>query len=110
MLHTINAPSKFAGDEALFAGWPELLYVTRPLVFVWNDETGEVSGPSAEVVLDTVQGQAKYGPPPGGMWTFSPNALKSRAEMAVLIASCWELPAELRGDFPEYETPYPALP
>jgi hypothetical protein len=110
MQHTINAQPKFTGDINLFAGWPEFLYVTQPLVFTWHDETGEVSGPSAELVREIAQGEAKYGPPPGGMWTFSAGALKSRAEMAVLIASEWELPAELRDDFPLYETPFPALP
>ena len=109
MKHHINAPSQFAHARDLFARSGEE-EVCDPLVFVWDDETGEVSGPSAELVRRMAASAAAYGPPPGGMWTFSPNALKSRAEMAVLIASCWELPAELRADFPEYETPYPALP
>jgi len=109
MKHTINAQPLNASTQGL-AGWPELEYLTRPLVFVWDDETGEVSGPSADIVRGLAQHGVSYGPPPGGMWTFSPGALKSRAEMAVLVASDWELPAELRDDFPEYDTPYPALP
>lgn len=110
MKHSIHALPLDAGNAEFLAAWPELAYVTRPLVFVWDDETGDVSGPSADLVRGLAQHEVRYGPPPGGAWTFSPNALKSRSEMAVLIASEWELPSFLAGDLPTYETPAPAVP
>lgn len=110
MKHHINARPLDTGNADFLAAWPELAYVTRPLVFVWDDETGEVSGPSADIVRGLSQHAVRYGPPPVGTWTFSQDALTSRTEMAVLIASEWELPDELRADFPPYDVSDPALP
>lgn len=109
MKHTINAASLRAHARAVYAGSPEEV-VCDPLVFTWDDETGEVTGPSADLVLEMVKGMAVYGPPPGSYWKFTADALKSRSEMALLIASSWELPKEFWADLQALPVPRVVYP
>ena len=109
MKHSIHAQSKFAKDRDLFARSGSQA-ICDSLIFEWDDATGEVTGPSASLVLEMVKGMASYGPPPGSYWTFTANALKSRGEMALLIASCWELPEEFRADLQALPVPRVTYP
>ncbi len=81
-----------------------------PLRFSWEPETGEISGPDADLVragLGAGEGVA-WGPYPGGDWhNWSADPARSRTDVAVLIATHWQVPDELRADLPA--TPGPEM-
>jgi hypothetical protein len=76
-----------------------------PLVFDWDDETGEISGPSAGRILDMATwSYIPIYPPPQG-WDLSQEPLKSKADMAAIIGYRHELPEDLREHYPGLSTP-----
>ena len=75
----------------------------EPLVFEWDERTGAITGPSADLVKEVA---ADGGVPlhPAPAWhTFSAEPLKSRADMAAIVGYLHQLPEELAGDYPAVE-------
>lgn len=71
------------------------------LVFSWDPETGEVSGPDAdEVRTMATWGNVDAHPMP---WagTLGPDPLKSYTDMAAIVGSHWALPDELADHYPQ---------
>jgi hypothetical protein len=77
----------------------------EPLVFDWDIETGEISGPSAAWILEVAA--CRYVPicPPPNGWDLSPEPLKSRVDMAAIIGYRHKLPEDLRGYYPHLPRP-----
>lgn len=71
-----------------------------PLVFDWDIETGEISGPSAERILEFAACRAVPIYPPPQDWDLSSEPLKSKADMAAIIGYRHELPEDLREHYP----------
>lgn len=72
----------------------------EPLVFEWDERTGAVTGPSAELVKEAA---ADGGVPlhPAPAWhPFGAEPLKSRADVAAIIGHLHQLPEDLAGDYP----------
>ncbi len=89
-------------------------YVCRPLdqrknalVFDWDEDTGEVSGPSAGRIRELAA--RHYVPiyPPPQYWDLSTAPLKDRADMAAIIGFEHELPEDLAEHYPGRFTPEP---
>lgn len=79
----------------------------EPLVFDWDEEAGEVSGPSAGRIREiAAQGYVPIYPPPQD-WIFGPEPLKDRADMAAIIGFEHELPEDLAEHYPGRFTPEP---
>lgn len=71
-----------------------------PLLFRWDEMSGEVSGPSAEIVRASA---AERGVPlhPAPAWhAFSADPLKSRRDMAAIVGYLHELPPEPADAYP----------
>lgn len=76
-------------------------HISYPLVFDWDDETGEITGPSADMVLAIFRdGVVDARPEP---WSWNLTSTKNRADIAAVIGSSWVLPAELADDYPRQE-------
>jgi hypothetical protein len=73
------------------------------LVFDWDISTGEVFGPSAQLILD----MARYGSTPAHPlpwhWTFSKTPLKNKTDMAAILGYQHELPADLADFYPKWQ-------
>jgi hypothetical protein len=71
-----------------------------PLIFDWDDETGEISGPSAAWILEVAA--CRYVPinPPPQSWDLSPEPLKSKTDMAAIIGVWHRLPEDLVEHYP----------
>ena len=79
----------------------------EPLVFDWDQEAGEVSGPSAEWILELAAwGEIPIYPPPQ-VWTIGPEPLKDKYDMAAIIGFKHELPEDLAEHYPGRFTPEP---
>lgn len=72
----------------------------EPLVFDWDEEAGEVSGPSAEIILAMIRCPYIPKSPPPDCWYLSPEPLKSKADMAAIIGVWHNLPEDLREHYP----------
>ena len=75
----------------------------EPLVFEWDERTGAITGPSADLVKEVA---ADGGVPlhPAPAWhTFGAEPLKSRADVAAIIGHLHQLPDELAADYPAVE-------
>ncbi len=74
----------------------------RPWVFDWDVETGEITGPDAERILEL----AKYGSieahPTPWVWTFSATPLQVKADMAAILGFEHELPTDLADSYPQW--------
>jgi hypothetical protein len=89
MLHHFNCPTT--------SGNPNI----GPLVFDWDDETGEVTGPSAEEILKKFKdGEVDAHPLP---WSVSISSTKSRTDIAAVVGDNHVLPPELEDYYPQYE-------
>jgi hypothetical protein len=74
-------------------------WVREPLVFDWNDATGEVTGPGADFVLAVFKdGIVSAHPVP---WSWDLTSTKNRTDIAAVIGSGWALPDELADDYPQ---------
>jgi hypothetical protein len=72
----------------------------EPLVFDWDSETGEISGPSADHILQFSKGGSiPIHPHPQG-WDLSPEPLKSKTDMAAIIGIWHKLPEDLIEHYP----------
>lgn len=79
----------------------------EPLVFDWDEEAGEVSGPSAARILGMIEWPyIPIVPPPQG-WDLGPEPLKDRHDMAAIIGFEHELPEDLAAYYPGLSTPEP---
>ncbi|HCU68154.1 MAG TPA: hypothetical protein DGF30_02775 [Desulfomicrobium sp.] len=76
-----------------------------PLVFDWDEETGEISGPSAGRIREFAACRAVPIYPPPNYWDLSPEPLKSRVDMAAIIGIWHKLPEDLRGYYPHLPRP-----
>jgi hypothetical protein len=86
MIHHFNCPESFGRNN-------------RPLVFDWNDETGEVTGPGADYVLGCfADGSVGIHPHPAG-WDLT--STKSRTDIAAVIGSHWAVPPDFVDDYPK---------
>lgn len=92
MLHFVCSPFS----------WADHLSV---LDFFWNEETGEVSGKSAEAVRRWAELGGTYVAthPEPSSHQLSSEPLKNRTDMAALIGYWYELPEELKGYYPMIE-------
>ena len=90
MIHHFNCP-------------PRKLNKSRdaPLVFDWNDETGEITGPSVGLILGAFRaGHVDIHPRPAGHDLTSTN---SKTDLAAIIGDHHVIPAELVGFYPAVE-------
>jgi hypothetical protein len=93
MKHSFNCPPISANMLA------------EPLVFTWDPDTGEVTGPDAALVLDMATwGQVQAHPLPW-VWRLSADPLRSWTDMAAIVGTEWHLPTELRAHYPKFEPP-----
>jgi hypothetical protein len=88
MIHHFNCPERFGSNS-------------NPLVFDWDDETGEITGPSAEFVLGCFADVAIDAHPRPRIWELT--STKSRTDIAALIGSSWVPPPDFVADYPKYE-------
>lgn len=71
----------------------------QPLVFDWDDETGEVTGPSApEILLMFRVGKIDLHPMP---WSGPLSSTKNRADIAAVVGLRHKLPPELADFYPQ---------
>lgn len=75
----------------------------RPLVFTWDSDAGEVSGPDAAAVRSAAAAGSIDAHPLPWAWTFSAEPLKSFTDMAAIVGLDWQLPPELIEHYPQYE-------
>jgi hypothetical protein len=88
MIHHFNCPESFGSND-------------DPLIFDWDDETGEITGPSADFVLACFKhGNISAHPIP---WDWDLTSTKSRTDIAAVIGSLWDLPPDFVDDYPKYE-------
>lgn len=73
------------------------------LEFAWDPETGELAGRDAQQVRKMAAwGQVDAHPMPWA-WTLGADPLRSYTDMAAIVGSCWQLPAELVEHYPQLE-------
>lgn len=77
--------------------------LARSLVFTWDSDAGEVSGPDAEEVRSMAEWGAVSAHPLPWAWTFGQEPLKSFTDMAAIVGLDWQLPPELVDHYPQYE-------
>lgn len=77
--------------------------LATPLVFSWNPDTGEVSGPGAEEVRGISRCGGVSAHPLPWAWEFGPDPLRSYTDMAAIVGSYWRLPDELADHYPQLE-------
>lgn len=84
---TLEAPSHSAG--------------VAPLLLVWDPATGEISGPSADLVRALAQDGAVNGHPAPRAIELGPEPLRSWRDMAAIVGCYWVLPDELARHYPK---------
>ncbi|GHT83196.1 hypothetical protein AGMMS49960_17530 [Betaproteobacteria bacterium] len=73
-----------------------------PLVFDWNDETGEVTGPSAgEILAAFTRGYVSLHPDPREDRDLS--STRNRSDMAAVVGYLHRLPLALADAYPQLE-------
>lgn len=89
----------------------------KPLVFTWDDVTGEVTGKDASKVLQTSQDTGLVGHPYPTYWEFDGGAgdgkhIKSRRNLALIVGHAHAFPKELEASYPVYvdDTTYDMTP
>ena len=70
------------------------------LVFSWDSDSGEVSGPDADLVRSIAAQGGVQGHPYPRHVGLGPDPLRSKRDMAAIIGSAWRLPAELAPHYP----------
>ena len=73
----------------------------RPLVFTWDPAAGTVTGPDAAQVLELAKPGVRLDahPRPWSV-TLGPDPLRSWRDMAVVVGTSWQVPAELAKHYP----------
>lgn len=74
-----------------------------PLIFDWDEEAGEISGPSANHFLEMRGQKTCPGHPMPISFPLSENPLRSKRDMAILIGFEYELPDDLKDYYPKWE-------
>lgn len=75
------------------------------LILDWNDETGEVTGPGAAIVMEMATWPCvELHPLPGGH-TLGPDPLRSKRDMAAILGSHWHCPRVLIRHYPRVRQP-----
>ncbi|GHT95449.1 hypothetical protein FACS1894116_10980 [Betaproteobacteria bacterium] len=70
-------------------------------MFDWDDETGEITGPSAGKILEAFKrGEVSVRPRP---WGVNISSTKSRTDMAAVVGNYHILPPELADAYPQLE-------
>jgi len=75
----------------------------KPIVFDWDESTGEVKGQDAEKIKDMATWGSVYAHPCPWSWTLSADPLKSKTDMAVIIGWEHRLPPDLIDFYPKPE-------
>lgn len=75
-----------------------------PLVFDWDEVAGTVSGQSTREIMKHVEAGSVPLHPMPNFHAFSPEPLKSRADMAAIVGYLHELPDELVDAYPADDT------
>lgn len=70
------------------------------LVFSWDPDRGELGGPGAVVIRERIADGAVVAHPMPWGWTLGDDPLRSWQDMAAIVGSEWELPAELVPHYP----------
>jgi hypothetical protein len=70
-----------------------------PLVFDWDDETGEISGQDATYVLECFDIKTISAHPMPCAWDLT--SPKNRTDIAAIVGECWRLPPELADAYPK---------
>ena len=73
----------------------------RALVFDWDEDAGEVSGPDADYVRECASAGGVEIHPLPSYHAFSAEPLKSRADMAAIIGVWHRVPEDLRPWYPQ---------
>jgi hypothetical protein len=82
-------------------------WVRDPLVFDWDDETGEIAGPSADYVLAVFKdGRVRARPTP---WGWNLTSTRNRTDIAAVIGYSWVLPPELADAYPKPQREFDGL-
>lgn len=79
-----------------------------PLVFDWDEETGTVSGPDADFILESASSAGIQIHPLPSYHTFSAQPLKSRTDMAAIIGLWHRVPEALLACYPQVPPTPPA--
>ena len=84
---------------------PPTVWHEKPLVFTWDDVTGEVTGPDAGRILLASQDAGIVGHPYPTYWEFDGGAgdgkhIKSRDTLALIIGQDHALPDDLKDFYP----------
>ena len=74
----------------------------QTLVFDWDVETGEISGPDAQRILRFAEYGSIEAHPTPWAWTFSKTPLKNKTDMAAMVGFDHELPADLADFYPQW--------
>lgn len=89
MIHSLRCPSIRPQDA--------------PLVFDWDDQDGTVTGPGAGYIERWLRcGVVPLHPLPACYYLAS-GPLKTRADLAAIVGIDYQLPEELRADYPVLE-------
>lgn len=73
----------------------------KPLVFDWDEQTGEVSGASAVWIKSLAASDSTAAHPAPWRWTFSAAPLKSKTDMAAIVGYTHQLPEDLAPFYPQ---------
>lgn len=82
----------------------------KPLIFDWDEETGEVDGPGADTIKERAAWAEVSAHPYGNAWELSKTPLKSKTDMAAIIGYSWILPDDLAKFYPQFDEDYSDLP
>jgi len=76
--------------------------LAQPLIFDWDEETGTVSGPSADEIRRIAAGRGVSRHPIPSSHRFGPEPLKSRTDLAAIVGEFHQLPPELADAYPRH--------
>lgn len=83
---------------------PQDLGRVEALIFEWDQDAGQVTGPGAEVLQRmAARGWALFGPIPRAEWPLSDEPFRSATDLAALVGENWIVPPELLEHYPELE-------
>lgn len=73
----------------------------KTLIFDWDEETGEVTGPNAAEILDVASWGEIWAHPYPCTWKLSAEPTKSKTDMAAIIGYWHKLPDDLKDYYPK---------
>ena len=74
----------------------------KPLIFDWDIETGEVSGPDADTIKEMAEWGSIHAHPYGNVWHFSSEPLTNKTDMAAIIGKWWLRPEDFIPFYPKF--------